>query len=754
MERRSQEAEAAYDASPFSLFTEDYFLRLSRDPDATPKADEIVLTEDWGIAVAGGASPVVERMAAHLREFLAERMQLTLTVVRESPESHIASKAIYLTDKGGGTTDVEESYTIEIDGASVRVLGRDAAGARDGVVRLVDLIGFRQAPFLQQGRQTYTPRLRTRMGMHGSLKQSVFMGCNTVSVMPKWGDSMYKLSKSDALPELAERRDPELLEAVIENANRAQEYGLKTFIDVESRQKFAEDDPIFEAHPGIRGARTWVADGEFTLCTEDPLVKRYWQETVEGVFRDTPGLDGMIAIFGGEGFYHCFMRPYGVEKGHTNCPRCEKLGAETVVSNLCNYIVEAARRVNPDAELYAWLYSADQVWSKDRAQIEFMSKLKPGVSVIGEVAKDEVYRKPGGIVKTNYDYSIDFIGPGERAKVQLAASSQLGVPVYLLGMMEGSFEASLLPHIPCLQRWASRAEAMAGSGAEGVYNVRWPYCGSTAAEVFKYFFVDPHPPADVVIAQLAGRVGGPDAGPAVARAWRYVSDAIPYTPIIDSYFKGPHYLGPAHPMFADTDQELPDVFYGYYLFLIEAKDDLASKGLPTTVRSPEEIRGYGPNTVPMFERYYRTMEEHLARAVQELDQARPLVPARCAVYFDAEYYPMKWLYHTARTEANFFESCPIRDELRELAKKGPLSEAERSHAAELLNRWRFVLEDELENARGAVPVLEADVRLDSWHRGDHSFNHMIDMLNEKIQMTERDLREVLPSVAAELGVRE
>jgi hypothetical protein len=49
-----------------------------------------------------------------------------------------------------------------------------------------------------------------------------------------------------------------------------------------------------------------------------------------------PKLDGAVIIIGGEGFYHCFMRPFDVKKGHTNCARCEALGADRVVANLCN----------------------------------------------------------------------------------------------------------------------------------------------------------------------------------------------------------------------------------------------------------------------------------------------------------------------------------------------------------------------------------------------------------------------------------
>lgn len=44
-------------------------------------------------------------------------------------------------------------------------------------------------------------------------------------------------------------------------------------------------------------------------------------------------LDGTLIIVDGELFQHCFMRPAGADKVHTNCVRREALWAET--ANCC-----------------------------------------------------------------------------------------------------------------------------------------------------------------------------------------------------------------------------------------------------------------------------------------------------------------------------------------------------------------------------------------------------------------------------------
>lgn len=240
-----------------------------RDPEAEPAADDIVVDPTWSIVQPAADNGVAAMMAEMLARYFAEVMEINLPVVPGPP----AGPHIRLDLAGGGKAERPESFTITATSGLIRVAGADVGGLRDGVVRLIDLFGFRMAPFLAPQDVTYTPRIRMR--------------------------------RSGSVP-------------------------------VYQQTKFPEDDPVFAAHPDIRGARTWSADGEFTLCTEHPRVQQFLEKSIEAVFPDAPDLDGIEIIIGGEGFYHCFMRPYGVEKGHTNCARCEQIGPDTVVSNLVN----------------------------------------------------------------------------------------------------------------------------------------------------------------------------------------------------------------------------------------------------------------------------------------------------------------------------------------------------------------------------------------------------------------------------------
>jgi hypothetical protein len=590
--------------------------------------------------------------------------------------------------------------------------------------------------------------LNVRLGavpQFGSYRDLVFMGYNAVLV---GGGSLYALSASDAIPELAARRQPGSLEAGARAAKEARRYGLKTYCFINTRQKFPKDDPVFLAHPEIRGALTWKADGEYVLCTEHPLVRRYLCESVRGIFDADPELDGLVLIIGGEGFYHCFMRPYGVKKGHTNCERCEALGAETVVANLCNYLAEEVRKVNPDAEVVAWPYSAEHVWSADDAQAALISRLQPGTAIFTEIEKDEFVQKPNGVNKHIWDYSIDLIGPGDRAQRQVEACKAAGISLYMKSEPELGFEAPRLPHIPCMDRWVARAEALASCGADGawVFPAFRPCFGTSAAEVNKFVWWAPVPEKEELLERFAARLAGDRAGPHVRRAWKHVSDAIEFSPELPSYYTGPYYLGPAHPMCADPEAKLPDVFYGRYLFHAEIADAEGLKLEPTFVTSPT-------GNVPVFGKFYRQMEACLKRAVDEMAAARPLVPERCRLMFDAEDSPIRWFYHTARTEANFYESCQLRDQLLAIAAREPKTEEQIAEARRTYERWREVLLDEKANATEALPVMEADVRLDFYYGGDHTFSHGADMIRAKLELINREINEFLPALAVKCGLR-
>ena len=754
---------AAYEASPFSALSDDCFSRFWRDPSVTARDGEVLIDEHWSIVTGERTGDLGLLMAEDLSNFMVRCMGLSLKVVCAARNQ--GDPAIILNTAADCRA---ECFRIEVSPGAVSVSAAADGAIRDAVVRLVDLIGLRRAPILPLGCTDYTPRLDVRLGTipeQGSVRDAAFLGYSALTV--GWFDA-YELSDSGAVPQLARLRDSQTLARLRQRVTDARRYGLAPYAHVELR-KLPGDDPVFAAHPDMRGALVWNADGEFVVCTEHPLMQRYLSETMTGLFRAVPELAGLNVIVGGESFYHCFMRPYNEAKGHTNCKRCEEVGPYAVVANLVNRLAEGARRANPSAQIVAWPYSAAGVWSEDAAQLPLIEKLKPhcGAVLMTEMEKDEIVQTPPPerIDKHLWDYSIHLIGPGLRASKQIAACKDRGVPVHIKTEAETGFEGVRLPHLPCIDRWLRRAESMAACGAAGAWsfpNFR-PLYASTAAEIFKWRFWSPAPDAERLLCELAARIAGADGGPKLRRAWRLASEAIDYSPELAPYYMGPAYLGPAHPMCCDPRAELPRVFLGRQLFWAEISFEEGMK-----LRSTCLIDRRG-DPVEKFAACYERMAHLLGQAAAYVDEADPLVPAACRLPFNAEASSIRWFYRTARTHSNFYKSCAIRDQvfLKETVSDRPAPSGDQSlqldepvlrrklgveqHQGDtgrhLFERWRQVLLDELQNTRAALPLAEADVRLDCKYGRDHSFSHTSDMIRAKLELLEQEIETLLPQIS-------
>ena len=130
-----------------------------------------------------------------------------------------------------------------------------------------------------------------------------------------------------------------------------------------------------------------------------------------------------------------------------------------------------------------------------------------GTGIFTEMEKDEYIEKPQGVRKHLWDYSIDMIGPGDRAKEQIAACRAAGIPIYMKSEPELGFEAPRLPHIPCMDRWIDRADALASCGSDGawVFPAFRPCYGTSAAESYKLMWWDPVPDKESILPQFAAR---------------------------------------------------------------------------------------------------------------------------------------------------------------------------------------------------------------------------------------------------------
>ena len=132
------------------------------------------------------------------------------------------------------------------------------------------------------------------------------------------------------------------------------------------------------------------------------------------------------------------------------------------------------------------------------------------------------------------------------------------------------------------------------------------------------------------------------------------------------------------------------------------------------------------------------------KAVDELEAASPSVHKRNRLTFDAECSPIRWFYHTARTHADFYESCQARDALLRFAGQQSRTPEETERNRKLSERWKQILLDEQSHMEAALRLVERDMRLDCYYGTDHAFPHVGEMIRAKMKLLESEIVETLP----------
>ena len=85
----------------------------------------------------------------------------------------------------------------------------------------------------------------------------------------------------------------------------------------------------------------------------------------------------------------------------------------------------------------------------------------------------------------------------------------------------------------------------------------------------------------------------------------------------------------------------------------------------------------------------------------------------------------------------------MRDQFTALSQTDPTG---RDKLKVVYDRWLEVLKDERQNVAEALPIAEADMRLDCYYAPDVSFSHLSDMMRAKSKIIDWEINEYLPSL--------
>lgn len=677
-----------------------------------------------------------------------------------SPRTGAGGKAIVLRVSGmsdGGAGD--ESYTLKASPDGIAIEAGSWRGALYGAYYLEQLLLDRGAPVLTPGVIERRPRYGLRMfgEVYGTFTISGLrverpVSRDTFSALSRFGANatFTFVNLGDYLdgrvfPELANPDREKNLAELARLAGTARSAGLALYLDAYN-PKLPSGHPVFAAHPNARGARQHGGDIR-CLCPSDPETLAFLAEAWADVFRRVPALGGLVAIIGGEGFYHCYMRtgPEGPD-----CPRCRARAPEDVVAGLTNAVFRAIRKVSPDAEVLAWPYSAF-VWSRDPRQLGLIARLDPGLQIVPEIDKDQLYPKEG-YVKNIWDYSIDFIGPSDRAAAMTGAARRRGLKVCVKTETAVSLEFNGVPYIPCLDRWGRRLAAVAGLKPDSIfyaYDVTG-FTRSRPEELAGRLSWTPSGTAAEEIRKMAVRDFGPAAADRIVAAWAAFSEAVGHlSHLTHGYYTGPSFIGPGQPLPLE-EKNLPSALFGRLFYLAEndVSGGASSAALVRPVYAPD-IK-VSPAEAADNDRAAALWE----KGVATLSLAERDVPAWRAAEFARERDLAEYFLAMIRAIGRGNRFFALRREFAGLTADPVPAEAARDRALGLLEAMRGIVEADLRDARAALPFIRRLPALDFAVRLDLDYRPLAEIVAAKVRYTETEiLAAQFPAARARLTSR-
>jgi len=649
---------------------------------------ETGIDRSWMIHYAPDPDRILSTVAVDLQKFLDKRAGIPIKLVdrpssgaARAIELRISKKPAFLE-----AIDTEEGYRVNVGPDSIQIIGRSPRGVMRGVYYIEEKMRFRGAACLQQGKTTRNCKFRRRIStiggivelglsetshplpyVNGVLQQLSRHGFNAIWIIVNVEDAVFD---SRVFPELNDPETPRRFERLRDVVDRARRYGIDVLVYYMSNYNHPVPESFYEKHPDCRGT-----DWGNAMCTSNPQVRRYLEETTRKMFEAVPGLGGLIVIFDTEGFRSCAM---GVHR--TQCPRCRHRTSEEIVLELLQCLYRGMRAGNPQAEMIAWSYRiTPEAWVNT-----VISQFPKGMILEAGFSQGTLIER-GGIKHITPDYNITSIGPPALFVEQYDIARAHGNPVIAKTESAASQEFLCVPYIPCMEQWYRRIAKISQFDLDGLFATynHYGYTNSRPVDIMLWNSWSDPPPFDQLLEQIITRDFGSHTIAHVRRAWQHVTRAIrnyPYSNWVSRSAGGPIHKGPSQPLWLGEGIKTANPWRAW-------QNDL------------NWTKPWGPQVV---EDCFHMMEDEMAAAAADLSQAHKVAEPRKAAQLTAEIRVVQMMQRSLHTMRNLIRWVPVRDAYNQTDVP-----AER---ARLRKKLIAIGTDELANAKAGLLLAKADSR--------------------------------------------
>ena len=473
----------------------------------------------------------------------------------------------------------KEAYRLEVTTEGVALVAGDDDGLRRAIYFFEDRLLGSEAPALAFGATARKPWVRNRITrcFFGPIKRPPFNRDELMDDIDYYPDAYLNRLAHEGVNGLwltIEFRDiaktsfytpsPEAdkrLTKLRRTVEKCRRYGIGTWIFCIEPRRLEDMPPeLLKNHPEFASTKLY---GAYTVtCTATESAQRYLAEATESIFRDVPGLRGLINISHGERPTTCLssLSPTGQrnDKGQmlglkASCPRCSKLEPWQIHLNTMNAMLKGMRAVKPDAEIISWFYQPQVLPERAPWVYEAARHVPDGLTLLYNFESGAI-KNQCGRMRLGGDYWLSFTGPAmafERvAEAAMQAGSSLGAKI----QVGCSHEVATVPFVPVPGLLYRKYAAMKKAGVSTVMQCWYfgNYPGVMNKAAGELSFDDFAEDEDAFLERLARPEWGPDA-PQVAKLWRNLSDAYANYPLSnDMQYYGPFHAGVSWPLYADV----------------------------------------------------------------------------------------------------------------------------------------------------------------------------------------------------------
>ena len=626
-------------------------------------------------------------------------------------------------------------YSISVGKEGVGITAETPRGAARALFRLQAVMRLRRAPFLRKGKldsgSDLAPAVAHLAFRTFSTKEMDYPEAYHGNYLKRLARSLYTgfhlnlqmgiFAKSELLSEFDHPDAEQNLEILRKIVAESAEFGLDVYLSY-YLEPIKGDHPAFLNHPEIRGSRFVGTENLYICCHSNALVRRFYTEQAVRLFREVPGLGGLLMIAGCEGWLHCHTACAQTPDGRCECPVCRELDPEESVSAMFNMMAAGVKQAAPEAEFIVWTYGI-HAWS-DVLGEKFVSLLSEDCTVMSNFDTGDDFQIEGA-TGTYFDYSFTCVGPGTPYQVQSAAVRARNMKMMAKCESGTPLEYCSLQYVPAMTRWERKFANIIKSGASGaVFN--WKFVGYTEGLSQELAGLMSGGEQNSILKRLAVQHFGSDNAATVLQAWKMFDKAIDHHPFsIGSagYFKGPFYIGPAQPLLLTTEApaDIPAEFFwrnGKSPMFMNTLSFVEPFGVKPFLKALKKLEHYWSEGVSLINFLPEHPEdEYLSREIRE----HKLL---CSLFL--------CFIRTAKAMTEFYA---LRDSFQHETYSP-------EQAKNKLSRMREIALEEMENTRTALAILEQNHRIAFSYT--YRYGISVKMCKYKLMHTKRLIETELP----------